>query len=166
MAAALLPFFEELQRTYLAETIGHSATLIALLEIIHLIGLTLLLGTVLMVDLTLLGHGIARQPVALVARELKRWTLAGLIILLASGPLIFISESVKCFHSPAFWIKMALLAMAILYYFTLHRAVVSAQPPVLPPQARWAAVLSLTLWTGVALAGKAIAILADLSPKQ
>ena len=48
--ATLLPAFEWLQHTYLGETIRHSAALIALLEIIHLIGMALLLGTILMVD--------------------------------------------------------------------------------------------------------------------
>ena len=54
-----LPLFEALQHTYVGETIRHSAALIALLEIVHLIGLTLLLGTILMVDLSLLGLGIS-----------------------------------------------------------------------------------------------------------
>jgi len=163
MAATLLPFFQGLQHSYIGETIRHSAALIATLEIVHLIGLALLLGTVLMVDLTLLGHGIGLQPASLMARDLNRWTLTGLAILLVSGPMIFMSEAVKCYHSPAFWIKMALLVAAILFYFTVHRRVVLASPPVARSPARRTALVSLALWTGVALAGKAIAILADLN---
>lgn len=163
MAAAFLPFFEGLQHSYFGETIRHSAALIATLEIVHLIGLALLLGTVLMVDLTLLGHGIGRQPVSLMARDLNRWTLAGLAVLLSNGPMIFISEAVKCYHSPAFWIKMALLGIAILFYFTIHRKVVLASPHVARPTARRTALVSLALWTGVALAGKAIAIVGDFN---
>jgi hypothetical protein len=158
MAAALLPLFEGLQHTYLGETIRHSATLIALLEIVHLIGLALLLGTILMVDLTLLGHGIGRQPVALVARELQRWTITGLVIMLASGPLIFFSEAVKCYKTPFFWIKMLLLALAIFFHFTVHRRVTLAEPPARREDARMIARISLALWVGVALAGKGIAI--------
>src|SRR5580704_242803 len=102
--ATLLPAFEWLQHTYVAETIRHSAALIALLEIVHLIGLTLLIGTILMVDLSLLGLGIGRQPVSRIAGELNLFTAMGLGIMLVSGPLILCSEAVRCYKAPAFWV--------------------------------------------------------------
>lgn len=154
MMASLLPAFEWLQQSYLGETIRHSAALIALLEIVHLIGLALLIGTILMVDLSLLGLGIRGQPVSRVARELKLFTVIGLIIMLVSGPLILCSEAVRCYKTPAFWIKMALLAMAITFHFTIHRRVTEEEHAY----SRAVAILSLVLWTGVALAGKGIAI--------
>lgn len=154
--ATLLPLFEHLQSSHLSQIIRHSAALIALLEIVHLIGLTILLGTVMMVDLSLLGFGIANQPVERIARGLSKWTVAGLAILLATGPLIFTSEAVKCSKSVPFWIKMALLALAVSFHFTIHRRTVLADPP--PADAKAVAILSLVLWFGVALAGKAIAI--------
>lgn len=158
LAAALLPIFEWLQHTGLGETIRHSATLIALLEIVHLIGLTLLVGTVLMVDLTLLGHGIGRYPAWRIARDLRGWTVAGLAILLASGPLILCSEAVRCYKTPAFWIKMVLLAIALTFHFSIHRRVALAKPSAADPSAGVVASVSLALWVSVALAGKAIAI--------
>jgi|SRR5581483_3492421 len=155
-AATLLPLFEQIQSSPVGQTIRHSAALIALLEIVHLIGLTLLLGTILMVDLSLLGYGIGSQSTARVALGLRNWTTAGLWVLLATGPLIFISEAVKCYKSPVFWIKMALLVLAIWFHFTTHRRTALADPP--PPDAKGVAILSLVLWFGVALAAKAIAI--------
>ncbi|HEX5226894.1 MAG TPA: DUF6644 family protein [Bryobacteraceae bacterium] len=153
----MLPAFAWLQHTYLAETIRHSAVLIATLEIVHLIGMTLLLGTILMIDLSVLGKGIAGYPATRVARELSRWTLAGLALMLTSGPLILISEAERCYHTPAFWIKMSLLAAALVFYFTVHQRAV-AESPGTRAGAKLAAITSLALWTGVALAGKAIAI--------
>jgi hypothetical protein len=158
MAASLAPAFEWLQHTYIGETIRHSAALIALLEIVHLIGLTLLLGTILMVDLSLLGLGIGRQPVSRIARELDTFSSIGLAIMLVSGPLILTSEAERCFKTPAFWVKMALLAIAVIFHFTIHRRVALAEPPEPHPRARMVASLSLALWVGVALAGKGIAI--------
>lgn len=158
MAWSLAPAFEWLQQTYLAETIQHSATLIATLEIVHLIGLTLLLGSIVMVDLTLLGHGVGSYPVSKIARQLNRWTVAGLAVMFASGPFLLISEAERCYKTPAFWIKMALLATALLFHFTLHRRVALAEPPIPGPAAKLTGILSLALWFGVALAGKAIAI--------
>jgi hypothetical protein len=154
----LLPFFEWMESTPLAQTIRHSAKLIALLESIHLIGLTLLLGTILMVDLSLLGLGIAGSPASRIARELKGWTAAGLVIMLVSGPVLLSSEAIRCYKTPAFWIKMALLAIAVIFHFSIHRSVVFEEPPAPRQRAAWTACLSLGLWTSVALAGKAIAI--------
>ena len=116
-----------------------------------------MLGTVLMVDLSLLGRGIARYPVGRIAQELGNWTLAGLALMLTSGPLLLVSEAVRCYKTPAFWIKMALLAAALVFYFTIHRKAV-AHADVSRRGVRGAAIVSLALWTGVALAGKAIAI--------
>jgi hypothetical protein len=158
MALSLLPAFEWVQHTYLGETIRHSAALIALLEIVHLIGLALLLGTILMVDLSLLGFGIGRQPAWRIARELGNWTKAGLAIMLISGPLILSSEAVKCYKTPAFWVKMALLVIAIAFHFSIHRRVTLAEQPASPSSAAFVAFVSLGLWIGVALAGKGIAI--------
>jgi hypothetical protein len=154
---SLLPVFEWMESTPVAQAIRHSESLIALLESIHLIGLTLLLGTILMVDLSLLGFGIGRSPASRIARELRGWTVAGLVIMLFSGPLILSSEAIRCYRTPAFWLKMALLAIAIIFHFTVHKRIVFEEPRP-RYRARWTACLSLALWTSVALAGKAIAI--------
>jgi hypothetical protein len=158
MALSLAAAFEWLQHTYPGETIRHSAALIATLEIVHLIGLALFLGAIVMVDLTLLGHGIGSYPVARLARQLNRWTIAGLAVMFASGPLLLTSEAERCYKTPAFWIKMALLALALVFQFSVHRRVTLAQPPVEGPAAKLTGIVSLVLWFGVALAAKAIAI--------
>lgn len=155
---SLLPVAEWLETTFVAQAIRHSAPLIALLEIVHLIGLTLLLGTILMVDLSLLGRGIGQTSAWRMDRELRRWTAAGLVLMLASGPVLLSSEAVRCYKTPAFWTKMALLAGALIFHFTKHRSVVSQEPPAPQSDRIWVACLSLTLWISVALAGKAIAI--------
>lgn len=166
MAISLLPFFEWMESTAVAQAIRHSAPLIALLESIHLIGLTLLLGTILMVDLTLLGMGIGRSPVARIAKELHGWTAAGLAIMLSSGPLILSSEATRCYRTPAFWTKMALLAIALVFHFTIHNKVVSQDPPATRIAAGGTACVSLALWISVALAGKAIAIFPGDRPAE
>jgi hypothetical protein len=166
MAISLLPFFEWMESTAVAQAIRNSAALIALLEGIHLIGLTLLLGTILMVDLSLLGMGIGRSPTARIAKELRGWTAAGLAIMLSSGPLILSSEATRCYRTPAFWIKMALLAIALGFHFGIQNKVVSHEPPASRIVAGWVACISLGLWIGVALAGKAIAIFPGERPAE
>jgi hypothetical protein len=155
------PLFDWLGHSVTGETIRSSAVLIALTQIIHLLGLTMLAGTVLMVDMALFGFGIRRHPVSRIAAELAPWTLGGLVVMLISGPLILASETRKCYDSSFFWIKMAILLAAIVFHFTAHRRVTRSEPPAGPFRARFVASVSLALWIAVALAGKMVGIYGD-----
>lgn len=157
----LFPLFDWLGHSVVGETIRSSAVLIAITQIIHLLGLTLLAGTVLMVDMALLGFGIRRAPTARIAAELAPWTVGGLAVMLISGPLILSSESRKCYDSSFFWIKMAVLLAAVVFHFTVHRRVTRSESPARPFRARLVACVSLGLWIGVALAGKMVGIYGD-----
>lgn len=161
MRHALEPFFYWYGHTALARTMSDSKVLIAAAQIAHLLGMTLLLGTIMMVDLTLLGFGIRRHPVSRVAEELAPWTLAGLAIMFITGPLNLASEAMKCYDATFFWIKMGLLVLALGFYFTVHRRVRMAEPPVSGFRARLVACVSLALWFGIALAAKFIGFIGD-----
>jgi uncharacterized protein DUF6644 len=155
------PLFDWWGHSAMALTIRNSSALIDLTETIHLLGLTMLIGTVMMVDLTLMGVGFRRHPVARVSTELAPWTTGGLVVMLISGPLILSSEALKCYDASFFWIKMAGLLAAIVFHFTVHRRVVRADPPAGRFRARFVACVSLGLWIGIALAGKMIGIYGD-----
>jgi len=157
----LFPLFDWLGHSVIGETIRSSAVLIALTQIIHLLGLTMLAGTVLMVDMALFGFGIRRASTARIAAELAPWTLGGLAVMLISGPLILSSETRKCYDSSFFWIKMAILLAAIVFHFTVYRRVTRSEPPAGPFRAKFVACVSLGLWIGVALAGKMVGIYGD-----
>ena len=158
---ALFPFFAWLQDTLPGQTIRHYSALVALVEIVHLLGVTMLVGTVMMVDLSLLGLGMRRHPVSRIAGELAPWTTGGLIVMLITGPLLLTSEALKCYDASFFWIKMGLLAVTLVFHFAIHQRVALSEAPV----GRWRAGLvgcaSLALWTGIALAGKMIGIFGD-----
>jgi hypothetical protein len=157
----LFPVFDWLGHSVIGETIRSSAVLIALTQIIHLLGLTMLAGTVLMVDMALLGFGIRRVPTSRIAAELAPWTAGGLAVMLISGPLILSSETRKCYDASFFWIKMATLLAAVVFHFTVYRRVTRSEPPIGPFRARLVACVSLGLWIGVALAGKMVGIYGD-----
>jgi hypothetical protein len=156
-----IPLFYWLAHTTVGTTIRSSATLIAITQIIHLLGLTMLIGTVLMVDMALLGFGIRHHPVSRIAAELAPWTIGGLVVMLISGPFILSSETLKCYESSFFWMKMAILVAAIAFHFTVHRRVVRSEPPPGRFRAALVACVSLGLWISVALAGKMIGIYGD-----
>ena len=157
----LFPLFNWYGHSLLGQTISASSFLIAFFEIVHLIGLTLLIGTILAVDLTLLGFGMRKYSVSRLGGDLKPWTRGGLAVMLVTGPVLLSSEALRCFDSSAFWAKMGLLTIALIFHFTVHRRVVMAEPPAAPFRAGLVACTSLALWTGVALAAKFIGIFGD-----
>src|SRR5882672_2847633 len=106
----------------MAEFIKHS-WVFPVIQSIHIIGLTMLVGSICLVDLRLLGIG-KRQTVADLASGLAPWTNGGLVTVLVTGPLMFGSDISRYLNNPAFLLKMGLLAVALSAHFTLHRRVV------------------------------------------
>ena len=98
-------------------------------EVFHLIGFALLIGTIFMVDLRLMGLGMKRQSAAHVLKDTAPWTLAGLTLVLISGPLIFLSDPLLYLYNASFRYKITTLVIAIVFNWTLHRKVaLSANP--------------------------------------
>ena len=125
------------------------------IQSLHFIGFALSIGTIAIVDLRLLGFGMRRQQPADLAADLKPWTLAGIAVMLITGPLMFSTDAVGYHYNPSFQFKMVCLALALLFHFTIHqRAVRRGAPAVL---AKLSGALSLLLWTGVVAAGRMIA---------
>lgn len=134
--------------------------LFPIIQTIHIIGLILLVGTVSLVDFRLLGMGMRHRSVRELASRLAPWTSAGLFTVLVTGPLLFWSNSARYLNNPAFVFKMGLLSLALAGHFTIHRNAVrtdEVRMPVASTGQKVAAALSLLLWSGVVLAGRAIA---------
>ena len=125
------------------------------IEGVHLMGLALIGCAVLMVDLPLLGFGFRHQPVAHVARDGQRWLLVSLAVLLPTGFLLFMASAVKCYYLPAFWVKMTSLFLALVFTFSVRRRVaMAAETRMNPVWTKLVAVVSLSLWSSVAIAGR------------
>ena len=124
---------------------------------VHLLGLALLGGTVLVVDLRLLGLGLSRQPVAELARDAERWMLASLTLMLPTGILLFLCFATKYYYLTAFWVKLTSLVLVLAFTFTVRRRVIMADRPNMNTiRNKLVALVSLSLWTSVALAGRLI----------
>jgi hypothetical protein len=157
----VLPLMRWWGDTAIGAGIRKYSALIAIAQSIHLLGLTMLGGTLLVLNLRLLGFGFVRVPTSRMARELAPWTAAGLSISLITGVLILSSEARKCYESSFFWIKMGLLAAALIFQFTIYRRAVRNPEPASAFRNRTLAAASFVLWIGVALAGKLIGIYGD-----
>jgi Family of unknown function (DUF6644) len=126
-----------------------------LCECIHIVGFALSIGTVAIVDLRLLGLGMVGESPAQLLRDTANWTLAGLAVMLISGPLIFVSDPVMYLHNQSFRFKMGALLLAIIYNYTIHRKVASSGAS--PGVEKTVGALSLLLWVSVVAGGLFIA---------
>jgi hypothetical protein len=126
-------------------------------EILHIIGFAILIGTIMIVDLRLLGVGMRRQTSAQLVADTAPWTLLGLAMIIVTGPMIFLSDPNLYIHNRSFLFKMIALVCAILYNWTLHRWVANQ------PEPRGLGVIaggfSILLWSSVIFAGIFIAFI-------
>ena len=151
----LLPFFQWCYQTPVGDGIRNSTWLFPVIEAFHLLGLGVTAGAVLVVDLRLLGVGLRKQPAAQLWANAQPWLLGSVTLMFASGIPLFLSESIKCLYSFAFWVKMTSLLLVLLFTFTILRRVVQLDPAAdRPLVARSTAIISLVLWFGVAWGGR------------
>src|SRR2546425_8313157 len=157
---ALLDFFKWLQYSPPLAAMRSSPWIFPVIASIHLMGLALIGGTVLVVDLRLLGFGLRRQPVAQVARDAERWMLVSLLVLLPTGMLQFMCfAATKYYYLTAFWVKIAALSLPLVFTFVVRRKVAMAdERRINPVWSKLVALVSLSLWSTVAIAGRLIGL--------
>jgi len=123
----------------------------------HLFGLAIIGGAVLLVDLRLLGFGLQGQRAADIVRDAERWLIRGLWVALPTGVLLFMCFATKYYHLTFFWVKLAALIVVLFFTFSIRRRVaLAADDGGSPMRNRVVAVVSLSLWTTVALGGRYI----------
>jgi hypothetical protein len=159
---SLLSFCEWLENTPLGAGIRESVWWFTVLEITHTLSIILVAGTILLVDLRLLGYGLKREPVSDVVSYVVPWTLSGFMLMAITGVLLVVSEAVQIYNSTPFRIKMLLLGLAglnaLIFHYTIYRDAANwDDAPVAPFRARLAGFLSLLLWIGIIASGRAIA---------
>jgi hypothetical protein len=124
-----------------------------------MIGIVLLVGTAVILDLRLMGLRLKSMPVWELASDLMRWTTAGLVTVLITGPLLLSTDADRYYESYEFRFKMVCLALVILLDILMHRRVRAKDTTAGPGLQRFAGAMSLLLWSCVVLGGRAIGIL-------
>ena len=115
---------------------------------VHLLGIICGLGTAALMNLRLLGVGMIQSSPARVWRATMPLTLAGLVVAIASGFLLFTIALREYYENQIFRFKMVSLLVAIVFYFTMVRRAASRDR-----KASVIAVISLGLFALVPLAG-------------
>jgi hypothetical protein len=131
------------------------------IEITHIVGFVVLVGSAVMFDLRLLGLSRA-LPVSAMATHLLPWARLALLLVVPSGVLMFMAHATEFSTNPAFQLKLVLIGLALLNAGIFHRwpfrAVGDWDTELTAPRpARIAGVLSIALWIGVITCGRLLA---------
>jgi hypothetical protein len=163
--SGIVELAEALQATSLGTAIAESTVLFPLIEAVHLLGLALSVGLLLIVDLRLLGLVLPKVPAATVHHQLRRWIFSGFALTLLSGLLLFLAEAGQVIVNYAFIAHALFLLVGIANaaFFELRLAPAAAQwkdGVRLPGAARFAGAASLSAWFLVLVSGRLIPYLA------
>lgn len=157
----LLEFCIWLQKTSVGTSVRTSLWLFPTIESFHILGLALLVGAVVRLDARLLGF-YPQSSVIETARGVMTWVRAGFGLAVVTGSLLFSSEAEGLYTNRAFRLKLFFLLLlglnTAVYELLIRRNIADWNVGKLTPlSAKCTAVLSLTLWTGVVIAGRWIA---------
>jgi hypothetical protein len=149
----LLPFFEWLESSAMGTALAQSIWSFAVIEAVHLVGLCLLGGALLVVDMRLLGTGLRKSPISELGTQAHPWLVGATILMLATGVLLWISEPIKLYYNDSFWWKVRALPFALIFTYTIRRRVVRVATEA-NTRTRLVGIVSLALWFTVAAAGR------------
>ena len=145
--------FERLEQSAIGEAVRQSVWLFPAIEAVHLLALALLGGSVLMLDLRLLGAGLASQSLSTLERQTRPWLIGAVVAMVATGVPLALSEALKLYGKEAYWVKMAALAMVLVFTFAVRNPV-ARRDPAIGALTRSVALASIALWLTVAIAGR------------
>jgi hypothetical protein len=154
--SALLPFFDWLGQTSLGMAVANSKYAFAIIEVFHLLGIILLLGSASLMALRLAGLTLREQSITEVSRQIGGYTFVGLITMMISGLMMLSSSSNRYYESGPFWWKMGFFWTGVLFHFTLYRKATRSDRTGLL-LGGLTALLVLVLWYGTGVFGRAIA---------
>ena len=158
----LLRFCEWLATTPGSIALHESLYVYLIVSTVHVVTLSLFVGTAVMLDLRLLGATMRGVPVSEVAARLRPWTAAGFLLMIISGALLFYANPPLRYQNIFFRTKMAMLVLAgvnaWMFHHTVYRRVAEwDRDPVPPRSARVAGGLALVLWAVMITSGRMIA---------
>jgi hypothetical protein len=158
---SILQMCEWIANTSVSVGIRESIWTYPIIESVHVLGLTLFLGLLLLWDTRLLGFVLRRVPVSALWRQLSPWIAFGAIIITISGTLLFWSDPVKFYGNIFFRVKLVALVLAaanaLAYHLGIERRLVEWDTASPPRAAKIAGATSIAVWMVVVVVGRLIA---------
>jgi hypothetical protein len=121
-------------------------------ECVHILSFALCIGTIAVVDLSLLDLGFGHKAAARMCRSFELSTLVGLVLLVFSGLFLFASDPDHYYLNAAFQVKISALVAAIIWNYTIHRKVALSTAGA-GAFAKLVGGVSLALWVSVVFGG-------------
>ena len=155
---SVLDFYAWAEHSALGEWMRSYSSLFAIVEVVHLFGITLLLGTIYTVNFRLFGFALKSRSVAEVAEGLAPWTMAGYVLTFGTGIMLFSAEALKMHDSSVWAYKLAFLFSGLIIQLTVSRFITKpGRADASPITAKLTAVFSVLLWLGVGMLARIIA---------
>ena len=157
----ILVWLKSLEETGLASGIRDSLYVFPILEAVHVMALSVVFGTITIIDLRLLGFASTGRPFTRMSSELLRITWGAFAVAALTGTLMFMTNARVYYNNTPFRVKMVLLALAglnmALFHLTSGRSAARwEKAPAAPGIGRLTASLSLILWIAIVFAGRVI----------
>ena len=157
---SMLPLFEWMGGLRFSAFFLESVWPTPIVQNIHLIAVAVFAGSVLLVDLRMLGRGLTETPLAELARTVEPWLIGSFLVLVLSGIPQMTSTALKQYYSPFFWWKMQAVLIGVIWTVTVRRRMAARTEaelgPVLP---KVVAVVSIALWTSVTIGARLIGLM-------
>lgn len=155
MREALFPLFQFAEGTAAADFLRSSIWAFPVIQAVHLLGLCMLGGAVLIVDLRLFGVGLKHQRIDDVIRDARRWMIMGVLLMIVTGILMFLpAAAVRYFINTSFWVKMTTLPIALLFTFGSRELLLRYGRTETSKWTRLVGAASIGLWFTVTAAGR------------
>jgi hypothetical protein len=157
----IVAFLKSLEASGLATRIRDSLWLFPIIESTHVIGLTLVFGTIAIIDLRLLGIASTERSFKRMASDILKWTWAAFALTALTGSLMFSTNARVYYHNFFFRTKMSLLVLAgmnmLVFELTACRTIHRwDEARSAPPAGKAVAALSLAIWISIIFMGRLI----------
>ena len=151
----LYPFFDWLDTSLLADISKAYGGVFAVVQMFHLLGMSVLGGMVLVGDLRLLNVVMRDTPSEIVIENTHKWFGIGLATMIISGIFMSSAVSLKLYYNEMFWAKMSALAVGIAFFYLVRRPLLSApHAGIKPGLLKLMALTSIAIWFTVAASGR------------
>jgi hypothetical protein len=152
-----------LQHAEWVTVLATSRWLFGFVSVVHYVALFSCVGTIVLLDLRILGVAERNQALPAFAQQLRPWTWIGSGVAVVSGFLLFATEAGDYAAVTPFQIKMLIVALALISALAIECGVPKwNRAPVVPVTAKLLALVSIALWLGAILAAVEIAPLTGL----
>jgi len=155
--------WEALQHTGWVTTLATSRWLYGLVSVVHYSAVFFCVGTIVLLDLRILGVAYRNHAPSVLAEQLRPWTWIGLGAVAVSGFLLFATEAGSFATATPFRLKMLVIVLAVVSGLATEWSLPKSDgAPALPVTARVVALISLLLWLGAILVSVEIPALTGL----